>query len=46
MSDLKLDSKPKEQGKKKQKTKTKECWAWIQTRKDERVRCVNDVIGL
>ena len=39
----------KKKGKKKKnkkEEKEKKCWAWIQVRKDERMRSVNDVIGL
>ena len=43
---FKAQRKKKGKKKKKKEEKEKKCWAWIQVRKDERMRSVNDVIGL
>ena len=43
---FKAQRKKKGKKKKKKEEKEKKCWAGIQVRKDERMRSVNDVIGL
>ena len=42
----KAKERKRKEKKRKEKERKKECWAWIQMRKDERVRSVNGVIGL